>query len=176
MKRWLRVFAPAVALAVVLAAAFAAMGSGRASARRAGVAAAPQAQPPAPTAAPTVGPNTDTSEQQDGRHDDGHEAETNDEMNDQETADDAGPSNEESAEAAVLAGKATISAEQARAAALAANPGATVVKVKLDDENGTIIYSVELNTGADVKVDAQSGIIIGTDRPGSDEETQAGQP
>jgi uncharacterized membrane protein YkoI len=138
--------------------------------------AAPRALPHAPTAAPTVGPHTDTAEQQDGLDDNVHEAETNDEMNDQETADDAGPSNEEGAEAAVLAGKATISAEQARAAALAANPGATVVNVKLDDENGTIIYSVELNTGADVKVDAQSGTIIGTDRSGSDEETQSGQP
>jgi uncharacterized membrane protein YkoI len=143
---------------------------------RPGSPAAPGAQPPAPTAAPTVGPHTDTAEQQDGLRDNGHEAETNDEMNDQETADDAEPPNDEAGEVATIANKATISAEQARAAALAANPGATVVEVKLDDENGTIIYSVELNTGADVKVDAQSGTIIGTDRPGSDEEAQAVQP
>jgi uncharacterized membrane protein YkoI len=43
-----------------------------------------------------------------------------------------------------------------------------VVKAGLDDENGAIVYSVELSTGADVKVDAQSGAIVGTDQAEGD--------
>jgi uncharacterized membrane protein YkoI len=66
-------------------------------------------------------------------------------------------------ESAALQGQATISAAEAEAAALAANPGATVVKTELDNENGTLVYSVELNNGADVKVDAGNGSILFTD-------------
>jgi uncharacterized membrane protein YkoI len=35
----------------------------------------------------------------------------------------------------------------------------------LDDENGVLVYSVDLN-GSDVKVDAMSGIILGVDQVG----------
>jgi peptidase YpeB-like protein len=58
-----------------------------------------------------------------------------------------------------------VTADQAKATALAANPGATVVKAELGDENGVIVYSVELSTGADVKVDAKSGAIWTPIRP-----------
>jgi hypothetical protein len=75
----------------------------------------------------------------------------------------------ESDEAAALQGKATISAADAEAAALAANPGATVVKTELDNENGALVYSVELSNGADVKVDAGNGSILFTDS-GADSE------
>ena len=75
----------------------------------------------------------------------------------------AGDSQNDAAEAATLAGLAKISVEQARAAVLAANGGTTVVKASLDNENGTLIYSVELSNGSDVKVDAGNGQILATD-------------
>lgn len=75
----------------------------------------------------------------------------------------AEPAGNEDNESAALQGKATISAAEAESAALAANPGASVVKTELDDENGTVVYSVELSNGADVKVDAANGTIITTD-------------
>jgi uncharacterized membrane protein YkoI len=75
----------------------------------------------------------------------------------------------EADEAATLQGKATISAADAEAAALAANPGTTVVKTELDNENGVLVYSVELTNGTDVKVDAGNGSILSTDS-GADSE------
>ena len=66
----------------------------------------------------------------------------------------------EADEAAALQKMATISADQAKAAAEAANQGATAVKVELDNENGVLVYSVELSNGLDVKVDAGNGAIL----------------
>ena len=191
MNRWLRLFAPALALVVVLAAAFAALGGGRVSAGQSPVAGhlaveqvaaqaanpvavAPQpvtavaTQPPEPTEEPKTGPDTDKVAQQDGPQSGAQDGETNDSTADAETKDSAEIPDNETADAAALASKAKITADQAKAAALAANPGASAVKVKLDDENGTIVYSVELSTGADVKVDAQSAKIVGTDQPDSE--------
>jgi uncharacterized membrane protein YkoI len=37
------------------------------------------------------------------------------------------------------------------------------VKVELDDENGALVYSVEFSNGTDVKVDAMTGSILGTE-------------
>jgi uncharacterized membrane protein YkoI len=56
---------------------------------------------------------------------------------------------------------ALITAEQAQDAVLAAYPGATVTEVDLDNENGCLVYSVELNDDTDVKVDAGNGVILG---------------
>jgi hypothetical protein len=75
----------------------------------------------------------------------------------------------ESDEAAALQGMATLTAAQAESAALAANPGTTVVKTELDNENGALVYSVELGNGADVKVDAGNGAILHTDAGGNSE-------
>lgn len=58
----------------------------------------------------------------------------------------------------------TISAADAEAAALAANSGATVVQTELDDENGCLVYGVELSNGSDVKVDAGNGAILHTEQ------------
>lgn len=80
----------------------------------------------------------------------------------------------ESAEAAALAARARITIEQAKAAALAANPDATVVKAGLDNENGVLVYSVELSTGADVKVAAGTGAILHTDTGADNGEVQGG--
>jgi len=38
-----------------------------------------------------------------------------------------------------------------------------MVKTELDNENGTLVYSVELSSGAEVKVDAGTGSIVFTD-------------
>jgi len=72
----------------------------------------------------------------------------------------------EADEAVALAGLATITPEEAKDAALAANPGATVVKVELDNENGALVYSVELGNGLDVKVDAGNAAVLHTDSGG----------
>jgi uncharacterized membrane protein YkoI len=72
----------------------------------------------------------------------------------------------EADEAVTLAGLATITPEEAKDAALAANPGATVVKVELDNENGALVYSVELSNDLDVKVDAGNAVVLYTDSGG----------
>ena len=74
----------------------------------------------------------------------------------------------EADEAAALQALATISSSEAEVAALAANPGTTVVKSELDSENGVLVYSVELNNGMDVKVDAGNGEILHTEQAGDD--------
>jgi len=75
----------------------------------------------------------------------------------------------ESGEAAALASQAKISIEQAKTAALAANPGTSVVKAGLDNENGALVYSVELSNGSDVKVDAGNGAILHTEAAGDNQ-------
>lgn len=79
----------------------------------------------------------------------------------------------EADEAAALAGLATVTPEQAQDAALAANPGATVVKGELDNENGALAYSVELDSGLDVKVDAGNGAVLHTGQADADEAGEA---
>jgi uncharacterized membrane protein YkoI len=70
----------------------------------------------------------------------------------------------EANDAAALASQAKVTANQAKAAALARFPGATVGQVELDDEDGVVVYSVELTDstgkGQDVKVDATSGTVL----------------
>lgn len=156
MKRWIRSFTPALALAVVVAAGVAAVGNGPANAQTRQQPAAKASQQTTP---PTATPATETpgTEQPDASEAQGTEQP---EANEPQGAEQ--PDANEAAEAAALAGKAKITAQQAEQTALAANSGATVVKTKLDDENGTVVYSVELSTGADVKVDAQSGVIAST--------------
>lgn len=74
----------------------------------------------------------------------------------------------EANEATALQSKATITVAQAEAAALAANPGTTVVKTGLGNENGVLVYSVELSNGMDVKVDAGNGKVLHTEQAGND--------
>jgi uncharacterized membrane protein YkoI len=69
----------------------------------------------------------------------------------------------EANESAALAGLATITPEQAKNSALNAYPGATVIKVKLDNENGAVVYSVELDNGLDVKIDTGNGDVLYSD-------------
>ncbi|MCW5882271.1 MAG: PepSY domain-containing protein, partial [Anaerolineae bacterium] len=74
-----------------------------------------------------------------------------------------------------LAGLATITTDQARAAALAANPGTTATKVELDNENGCLVYAVELSNGKDVKVDAGNAHVVHTEAAGSDDGSEGGE-
>jgi uncharacterized membrane protein YkoI len=62
-------------------------------------------------------------------------------------------------------GVANITPDEAKAAALTQFPGATITDVELDNENGSLVYSVELTangTAHDVKVDAGTGAILQT--------------
>jgi uncharacterized membrane protein YkoI len=70
----------------------------------------------------------------------------------------------EEQESEALSGQAKITAEQAKGAALAANPGATITQIELDNENGTLVWGVELADGTEVKVDAGSGQILYTEQ------------
>jgi uncharacterized membrane protein YkoI len=69
-------------------------------------------------------------------------------------------STSEADEAAALAGMATVTPEQAKAAALKAYPGTTVVEVELENENGAVVYEVELSNGMDVIVDPGNGMVL----------------
>lgn len=83
----------------------------------------------------------------------------------------------ETDEAASLAALATITADQARDSALARFPGATVTKVELENENGALVYGVELvdasGKGQDVKVDAGNGSVLHVDSDGPDDGSEA---
>jgi uncharacterized membrane protein YkoI len=59
-----------------------------------------------------------------------------------------------------LTGLAKITADQAKEAALKANPGTSVNAVSLDNENGNLVWGVELNNGTDVKIDAGNGSVL----------------
>jgi uncharacterized membrane protein YkoI len=78
-------------------------------------------------------------------------------------------------EAAQLARLAKLDLAQATAAALAQVPG-TVLKAELDDENGNLVYSVEIMTNTheikDVKVDAGNGNVLHVDADDHDEEDE----
>ena len=60
-------------------------------------------------------------------------------------------------------GDQTEGVTEAEAAALADNPGTSVVKTELDNENGVPVYGVELSNGSEVKVDAGTGKVLYTE-------------
>jgi len=76
-----------------------------------------------------------------------------------------GSTENDQAEAAALQAAAKISPDQAKQAALAAVPG-TAAKVELENENGNVVYGVEVTangTTTDVKVDAGNGSVLAKD-------------
>ncbi len=80
----------------------------------------------------------------------------------------------ESEESAQLAHLAKITPEDAKAIALK-KVGGEIKKVELDDENGNVVYSVEMikdQKELDVKVDAGNGKILSIDA-GTDNETES---
>ena len=66
--------------------------------------------------------------------------------------------------------KAAITADQAIAAALAVHPDAAAVRSALEKERGTLLYSVKLNTGQEVKVDANTGQVLKTEWESDDDD------
>jgi hypothetical protein len=64
-----------------------------------------------------------------------------------------------------LSGLAEITSEEAEASALAQVPG-TVIESELENENGNVVYAVEIDTGSgakEVKVDAGNGMVLHID-------------
>lgn len=92
----------------------------------------------------------------------------------EEEVDDRNEGMSEAEDSAPLQAEATISAADAEAAALAANPDTSVVKTELDNENGILVYSVELSNGKEVKVDAGTGQILPAEVDGLDGENESG--
>lgn len=84
---------------------------------------------------------------------------------------------EQPADSENSAASAGITKENAEEIALAANPGASVVKTELENENGTLVYSVDITTAngnlIEVGVDATSGEIIATDTNPEDDGSDA---
>jgi uncharacterized membrane protein YkoI len=87
-----------------------------------------------------------------------------------------GESASESVEATALQGLATISSSDAETAALAAVPGGTVNSVELGNENGSVVYQVDMTDAngqaVEVKVDAGTGDVLTTES--ADNEAEAG--
>jgi hypothetical protein len=85
-----------------------------------------------------------------------------------------GPEGSEADEAAALAKLAKITSAQAEQAALAKFPGATISKTTLDDENGSVVYTVALTdankAAQEVKVDAGNGTVLAVEAGGEDSE------
>lgn len=76
----------------------------------------------------------------------------------------------EGAESERLKSLARITPEQAQAAALAQVPG-TVKKVELENEDGNVVYGIEIKTAngeSDVKVDAGDGRVLHVEKDGED--------
>lgn len=78
----------------------------------------------------------------------------------------------EAAESAALATLAKTTEADARAAALGRFPGATIQKASLEDENGSVVWSIELTdankVAQDVKVDAGNGTILAVEAGGDE--------
>eukprot|EP00130_Batrachochytrium_dendrobatidis_P008362 XP_006683237.1 hypothetical protein BATDEDRAFT_93007 [Batrachochytrium dendrobatidis JAM81] len=84
----------------------------------------------------------------------------------------------EQQESSALTGKATITEKESIQIALTEVPG-TVNEVELEDENGTVVYGVEVQAedGSlnDVKVDAQSGNVLKVETDDEDGEEGDGE-
>jgi uncharacterized membrane protein YkoI len=116
------------------------------------------------------GPDTDAIEEQVGPQDEADGKDTADVQEPQLNGSIAVPEGQygdlsEADEAAVLAPLAKITPDEAGAAAQAQVPG-QVQKVELENENGSLVYSVNIS-GKDVKVDAGTGavLLVETDGP-----------
>ncbi len=137
-----------------------------------------------PAATPSVSANAQDTDQVEEQVGDQNEADDQSEAAEPAKADEAGPdeTTDQSEPGIVgsvavpdpepsdLSGLAKITAAKAEALALAANAGTTVVKTELDNENGYLVYSVELASGTGVKVDAGDGTILASQDAGPQDE------
>lgn len=106
--------------------------------------------------APDTGAGVDKAEEKQGADTD----QVEEQVGDQNAADDSAEAPEVAdGQDAAPAGTPSISADQAKAAAEAHLNAGTATQVQLDDENGKLIYSVEIGT-SDVKVDAMTGTVL----------------
>jgi uncharacterized membrane protein YkoI len=90
------------------------------------------------------------------------EAEDSDEAGDAE--DDDSNEADKAEEATVSPAQTGITADEAKAAAEAAYPGAKTLAVELERENGRVIYEVELDNGLEVIVAADRGDVLGAEQ------------
>ena len=63
---------------------------------------------------------------------------------------------------------ARITEARAKEIALKSQPGAKVEDCKIKKEDGRLIYSVELDSGVEVNIDANDGHIVSTESPEQD--------
>jgi len=93
-----------------------------------------------------------------------------------QTPDSGAETDDEAADAAKLAPLATVTPEAASAAATAAVPG-TAGAATLGDENGNVVYEVEVTTAdgskVEVKVDAGNGNVLAQETDDAGEENGA---
>jgi uncharacterized membrane protein YkoI len=79
----------------------------------------------------------------------------------------------EADESAALEALTSITADDAGQAALVANPGATLNGVQLGNENGSVVYEVDMtdpsSTAIEVKVDAGNGAVLAQESGDDDE-------
>lgn len=89
-----------------------------------------------------------------------------------EAASSEAPNAAEASEPALNPAQVKVTADQANAAALAKFPGATVKQTELQDENGALVWGVELTDASgkvqDVKVDGNSGQVVSTEADGAE--------
>jgi uncharacterized membrane protein YkoI len=96
--------------------------------------------------------------------DDDAEHEANEEAGDGNDCEDADTHEAGEVEEAASPDQASITAEEAKAAAEAAYPGAKALEVELEKENGSVIYEVELDNGMEVIVDTANGKVLGAEQ------------
>jgi len=96
-----------------------------------------------------------------------NEANNDDDANEVNEADEANQV-DETDEAGTLQGQTAITADEAKAAAEAAHPGAKAVAVELEREGGEVIYEVELDNGLEVLVNPANGDVLGAERDEAD--------
>ena len=76
------------------------------------------------------------------------------------------PDQDEQVKAAAPQPTTMISEDQAKAAALTANPGTMATGVKLEKTQGKSVYDVALNNNRDISVDATNGHVLRTEPAG----------
>jgi len=110
-----------------------------------------------------TGPDVDDVEEQSGQQDEADaEAEDLDNGQVENEADDASEAGVEGEFEDAPSGTPSITAEAAQQAAEAYLNAGTATQVELDDENGTLVYSVEIGS-SDVQVDAMTGAVLGVE-------------
>lgn len=70
---------------------------------------------------------------------------------------------QESADDNITLPQGAITESTAKRVALSANAGTTVTAVETESEGGSIVYTISLSNGSDVKVDVTKGTIIKTE-------------